>query len=137
VAEVHVSRLLERADLRGKLVVRRLAAPEVPKRRGMVEVVDANRPGECESLFDSLPRRMLEVECEPERGVERSEQQFENAFVARVLQGHAHRAEPVAQRVRALRELVEPAEAVTGELRGKLESVWHLLRPAPELILPR
>ena len=137
VAEVDVHRLLHPADLRDELVVRRLAAPEVPKRRGMVEVVDANRPGERESLFDPGPRRMLEVECEPERGVERSQQQLENAFVARVLQRHAHRPEPVAERVRALREFVEPAQPVTGELRRKLESVRHLLGPAPELILGR
>ena len=126
-----------RGSCAANVFVRRLAPPEIPKRRRMVEVVDANRAGGREPLLDSRPRRMLEVEREPERGVERSEQQLEDAFVACVLQRHAHRPEPVAERMRALSELVEAAQPVTRELRRELEPVRHLLRPAPELVLRR
>src|SRR5579864_5713261 len=100
----------------------------------MVEVVDANGATLREPLLDPRPRRMLEVEGEPERRVERAEQELEHPFVARILERHANRPEPVAQRPRPGRELVERAQPVAGELRRELEPVGHLLSPAPELV---
>jgi hypothetical protein len=135
VAEVDVHGLCRGTDLRGERRVRRLAAPQIPKRRRMLEIVDACRAGRRKTHFDPRPRRMLEVESDPQRGIERSEQQLEHAFVAGVLQRDADRAEPVAERVGTACELVEAAEPVTGELRRELEAVGHLLRPPAELIL--
>ncbi len=80
---------------------------------------------------------MLEVEREAQRRIQRAEQQLEHAVVARALQLHADRAEPVAERTHAGLEDVERAQPVAGELRGELEAVGRLGGPALELLLRR
>ena len=67
----------------------------------MVEVVDADGARRGEPLLDPVPRRMLQVERDAERRVERAEHQLEDAVVAGVLHRDANRAEPVAEHAHA------------------------------------
>ena len=67
----------------------------------MVEVVDADRARRGEPFLDPVPRRMLEVERDAQRRIERAEHQLEDAVVARVLHRHANGAEPVAEHAHA------------------------------------
>src|SRR3954452_9946314 len=80
---------------------------------------------------------MLEIECEPQRRVERTQQELDGTVVARALERDPHRAEPVAERTHALLEDVEAAQAAGRQLGRELETVGHLLRPAAELLLAR
>ena len=68
VPEVDVDRLARSADPRREGVVGRLPPAEVAERRGVVEIVDADGVRLGEPRLDPVPRRMLEVEGEPEAG---------------------------------------------------------------------
>src|SRR5439155_12580970 len=97
MAEVDIDRLLRRGDGGGERRVRRLAAAEVAEPRRMLEVADADGARLGEQRLDPVPRGMLEVEREPERRVERAEQQLEHPLVARPLQRDPHRTKPAAE----------------------------------------
>jgi hypothetical protein len=101
----------------------------------MVEVVHADRARLREPRLDAVPGRMLEVEREPQRRVERAEQELECALVPRLLERDADRPQPVSELSDARLERVEAAQTVAGELRRELEPVRRLLGPAPELLL--
>ena len=119
-------------------VVGRLAPAEVAERRRVVEIVDADGARLGEPLLDPVPRRMLEVEREPERRVERAEQQLDQR--RRRARSSARRAPGRAgRRARASRspKTSRLRSAVAGQLRRELEAVRHLLRPAVELLLGR
>src|SRR5581483_8228653 len=135
VPEVDVDRLRRRCDRRGERGIGRLSPAEVAEGRRVHEVADADRARVGESRLDPVPRRMLEVEREPERRVERAEQELDRSVVARALHRDPHRPEPVAERPQALPEDVQAAEPAAGQLRRELEPVRHLLRPAAELLL--
>jgi hypothetical protein len=103
----------------------------------MLDVVHAYGARLCEPRLDAVPGRMLEVEGEPQRRVERAEQELERSVVARLLERDPDRPEPVSELLHPRLERVEPAQPVAGELRRELEPVGRLLGPAPELLLRR
>src|SRR5205814_3332843 len=115
----------------------RLATAEVAERRRMLEVADAD--GAClgDSWLDPVPGGMLQVEGEPQRRVERAEQQLEHPLVARPFQRDPHRTETVAEPTHTALELGDDARPLARKLGRELEPVGHLLRPAPELLLAR
>src|SRR5439155_18669274 len=122
VPEVRVYRLVASADARReraerRVVVRRLAEAQMAEGRRVVEVVDAHRTRGGEALLDSVPGRMLEVEREPERRIERAEEKLEGPVVTGAHESHAHRAEPVAEQPDALFEHIEPSQPVSRQLR--------------------
>src|SRR5437763_16501072 len=96
VAEVDVDRLPARGDGGDERFVGRLAAAQVAERRRMAEGADAYGARLGESRLDSVPGGMLEIEREPQRRVERAEQQLQHSLVAPRLERDPHRAEPVA-----------------------------------------
>jgi hypothetical protein len=109
VAEVDVDGLAGCAHLGGERRVGRLAAAEVAERSGMVEVAHANHSRLRETRLDAVPGRVLEVEGEPQRRVERAEQELECAFVPCLLERDPDRAEPAAEPAHERLEGVEPA----------------------------
>ena len=107
---------------------------DIAERRWRPEAVDAHCACRGES-FDAVPRRMIEVEGEAQRRIQRTEQELEHAVVPRALHLHADRPEPVAERTHAGLEDVERAQPVAGQLRRELEAVASLGGPAFELLL--
>src|SRR5487761_664212 len=137
VPEVDVYGLGHGANARCERLVRRLAPAEVAERRRMVEVVHPYGASFREPLLDAVPRRMLQVECDPESGPERTEDELDRAFVAHALQRDAYRPEPLAECACPGVEGLEAAGPVSGQLRRELEAVRRLLRPAAELLHAR
>src|SRR6188472_17004 len=103
----------------------------------MVEVADADGARLGKPRLDPVPGGMLEVEREPQRRVERAEEQLEDSLVAFRLQRDPHGPEAVAEVARAVLELGDGAWPLPRQLRRELEPVGHLLGPAPELLLAR
>src|ERR1700740_2097660 len=97
VPEIDVDRLAGCRHGCGERRVRRLAAPEVAERSRMLEVADTDGPDLREPRLDAVPRRVLEVEGESQRRVERAQQQLEEPFVASRLQRDPDRPEPVVE----------------------------------------
>src|SRR5215210_2739814 len=132
-----VSRQDEQADPIGPfgelgVLVRWVAETEEAKRRGRLEIVDANRVRRQVAL-DSLPRAVAEVEGDLKAWVERPEQQGEQPFVPFGSNHRADRTEPVAEPANPLFERRQVARTVGVELRREAESGRGLLRPALEL----
>src|SRR5438552_8796741 len=103
----------------------------------MLEVADADGARLGEQRLDPVPGRMLEVEREPQRRVERAEQQLEHPLVALPLQRYARRLEAVAEVSDAALELGGDVRPFSRELGRELGPVGILLGPAPELLLAR
>src|SRR5690348_10107313 len=101
----------------------------------MVEVADADGARLGESRLDPVPGGMLEVEREPQRRVERAEQQLQDSLVPLGLQRDPDRPEPVTEMAHSALELSDGARPLSGKLRGELEPFGHLLGPALELLL--
>ena len=80
---------------------------------------------------------MAQVERDPQRRVERTEEQREEPWVGRLLDRHAERAEPVAEEGEPLLEHAELPGEAAGELDGELEPVRRLRGPADEVPLGR
>src|SRR5919108_377477 len=78
----------------GRLVVGRFAHPHVSKRRLCVERVDTDRARFCQHGLDAVPGGIAEVECEPELGIDRVEQEPQEAVVARAVVGGADEDRP-------------------------------------------
>src|SRR5581483_1778316 len=115
-----------------RLVVRRLAQPQVPERRVALERADERVTLEV----DTGPALVPELERVAEPGVERVEEEPEQPFVAgtgrRELDEDrpepvAHRAHPLAER----RDPVHPPEVrdLPAHLHAEPEVVRHLRRP--------
>ena len=122
--EQRPDRLSELPELR--LVVGRLAEAQVPERRLGLPVVHADRAPDV----GLVPGRVPEVERDAERRVERSQQEREQAVVARLLEDDADDAEPVAEQGRALLERPERPQRPRGHLHREREPGRHGLPPA-------
>src|SRR5262249_58559312 len=98
VAEVHVARLPRCCDRSGERLVGGLASTEIAEGRRMVEVADADGAGLGQPRLDPVPGGMLEVERNPQRRVERAEQELQDALVALRLERAPDRSKPYAYR---------------------------------------
>src|SRR6478735_12745615 len=103
----------------------------------MLHVVHADRARLGEPRLDAVPGRVLQVEGEPQRRIERTEQELERSLIPRLLERDPDRPQAVSEPAHARLELAVPAAPVAGELRRELEPVRHLFGPAPELLLRR
>src|SRR5207244_4272540 len=74
---------------------------------------------------------------EPERRIERAEQELEQTFVVRALEGDSHRPEPVAEPPHARGELRHELRPLARQLRREREARRRLRGPAVELLLRR
>jgi hypothetical protein len=63
----------------------------------MVEVVHADGARLREPRLDAVPGRVLEVERESQRRVERAQQELERALIARLLERDPDRPQPVGE----------------------------------------